>query len=47
MTLFVKIPKRLYEISASYIIFLISFAVGRIIRAVYEKQKNLTNTNVR
>lgn len=42
MTLFVKTPKRILEINDAYIMalsFLIFFAVGKIVKAVIEKQK--------
>ena len=49
MTLFIQIQKRRLEISEAYVMalsFLILFAVGRIIKAVIEKQKRKNAQNV-
>lgn len=49
MTLFIKTPKRILEISDVYIMalsFLISFAVGKIFKAVIEKQKQNNTKNI-
>ena len=49
MTLFVATPKRVLAINDAYIIvltFLISFAVGKIVKAVIEKQKQQNRINM-
>jgi hypothetical protein len=49
MTLFIKTPKRILEISDVYIMalsFLIFFAVGKIFKAVIEKQKQNNTKNI-
>jgi hypothetical protein len=49
MTLFVRTPKRLFEISDFYVmilVFLIFFSVGRICKAVIEKQTRANSENV-
>ena len=49
MTLFIRTQKRILEISDAYVMalsFLIFFVVGRIVKAVVEKQKRKNAGNV-
>lgn len=48
MTLFIRTHKRILEINDAYIMalsFLIFFAVGKIVKAVVEKQKRKNTKN--
>ena len=49
MTLFITTPKRQLEIDDAYVValsFLIAFAVGKIVKAVIEKQKRRKNIRI-
>ena len=49
MTLFIKTPKRILEISDAYIMalsFLIFFAIGKIVKAIVKKQKQKNSKNI-
>ena len=49
MTLFIRTPNRVLEISDAYVMalsFLIFFSVGKIVKAVVEKQKRKNAGNV-